>query len=99
MGGVSSQVLRSTKRLSYGLLREHFYEHLRVMWVQFTVLAGVVIHAFLSARVKMLLQKYGTLEGLNKNLPKKAIALETLPGHADEIYALDWSPNGTSVAT
>ena len=30
---------------------------------------------------------------------KKSTAIETLPGHADEVYALDWSPNGTSVAT
>lgn len=23
----------------------------------------------------------------------------TLPGHADEVYALDWSPNGMQVAS
>lgn len=31
---------------------------------------------------------------------KNGTAKETLPGHADEVYALDWNPNGTSaVAT
>jgi len=25
--------------------------------------------------------------------------LYTLPGHEDEVYALDWSPDGTQVAT
>ena len=39
----------------------------------------------------------GSNKGQAKN--KKSSALETLPGHADEVYALDWSPNGTSVAT
>lgn len=26
-------------------------------------------------------------------------ALHTLPGHADEIYAIDWSPNGSQVVS
>ena len=26
-------------------------------------------------------------------------AKHTLPGHADEVYALDWSPNGMQVAS
>jgi len=26
-------------------------------------------------------------------------AKETLPGHFDEVYALDWAPNGSSVAS
>ena len=26
-------------------------------------------------------------------------AKATLPGHADEVYALDWSPNGQRVAS
>lgn len=38
-------------------------------------------------------------ESKSKTNNKKSTALETLPGHADEVYALDWSPNGTSVAT
>jgi WD40 repeat protein len=33
-------------------------------------------------------------------IPSGKLALETLPGHAaDEVYALDWSPNGAIVAT
>lgn len=30
---------------------------------------------------------------------KGAKAKETLPGHYDEVYALDWAPNGSSVAS
>jgi ribosome assembly protein 4 len=32
-------------------------------------------------------------------MPGGKRAKETLPGHADEVYALDWNPNGSSVAT
>jgi len=32
-------------------------------------------------------------------IPSGKKAKETLPGHEDEVYALDWSPNGASVAT
>ena len=30
---------------------------------------------------------------------KSTKAVDTLPGHADEVYALDWSPNGNKVAS
>ena len=30
---------------------------------------------------------------------KAVKAQSTLPGHADEVYALDWSPNGARVAS
>ncbi len=29
----------------------------------------------------------------------KPIAVSTLSGHADEVYALDWAPNGEAVAS
>ena len=29
----------------------------------------------------------------------KPVAVETLSGHADEVYALDWSPDGGMVAS
>jgi ribosome assembly protein 4 len=32
-------------------------------------------------------------------MPSGKKAKETLPGHEDEVYALDWSPSGGSVAT
>ena len=30
---------------------------------------------------------------------KFAAALETLPGHYDEVFAVDWAPNGASAAS
>lgn len=29
----------------------------------------------------------------------KPVAVSTLSGHADEVYALDWAPNGEAVAS
>lgn len=33
------------------------------------------------------------------NKSSQGKALHTLPGHADEVFALDWSPNGSAVAS
>ena len=41
--------------------------------------------------------KDSTLKLWNVKTPKAA--MHTLPGHEDEVYSLDWSPNGSQVAS
>ena len=49
------------------------------------------------SRLLVSASKDSTIKLWDPAEPKKA--KDTLPGHADEVYALDWSPSGTQVAS
>lgn len=54
-----------------------------------------IVSASKDSTVKVWAAKFGGASGP----PAKPVAVETLSGHYDEVYALDWSPNGEIVAS
>ena len=59
------------------------------------VAARELLKARLSQHVYLSFQIPQSFYRLNASF----LYYEMLPGHEDEVYALDWSPNGASVAT
>jgi ribosome assembly protein 4 len=51
----------------------------------------------MDSRLLVSASKDSTIKLWDTRDPKTA--KNTLPGHADEVYALDWAPNGAQVAS